>query len=99
MHSHAGAWERGEKQLTLDSIIMTLFYNMNTAPNAELDANANPFAVVVQAHLATRADPSRRLASKLGLTRRLYRRGWGKEDILKLYRFIDWVLTLPEELE
>jgi len=29
----------------------------------------------------------------------LYERGYTKDDILELFRFIDWVLTLPEELE
>jgi hypothetical protein len=39
------------------------------------------------------------LAGKLALTRRLYQRGWAKPEVLDLYEFIDWLLTLPEALE
>ncbi len=69
---------------------------------AELEASPNPFATVVLAHLAaqaTRKDPQVRFARKLALTRRLYERGFSKQQIIDLYRFIDWVMTLPEPLE
>ena len=33
------------------------------------------------------------------LARSLYRRGYQRQDILELFRFIDWVLALPEALE
>ncbi len=36
---------------------------------------------------------------KLILTRRLYEKGYGREDIINLFCFIDWVMSLPEELE
>ncbi|MEH2178127.1 hypothetical protein [Nostoc sp.] len=36
---------------------------------------------------------------KLHLTKRLYKRGYQREDIINLFRFIDWVMRLPEELE
>jgi len=68
----------------------------------ELQASDNPFAVVVLAQLAataTRRDPAARLQHKIGLTRRLYRHGLERGDILSLYAFIDWVLALPEALE
>ena len=69
---------------------------------AELEASANPFAVVVQAHLKTqetRHAPQERYRAKLALAKSLYRRGWARGDILELFRFIDWMLRLPEELE
>jgi hypothetical protein len=31
--------------------------------------------------------------------KRLYQRGDQREDILELFRFIDWIMTLPENLE
>jgi hypothetical protein len=68
----------------------------------ELDASSNPFAVVTQAHLKaqdTAGSESARYQAKLGLIRSLYRRGFARRDILELFRFIDWVLTLPEGLE
>jgi hypothetical protein len=68
---------------------------------AELEADPNPFALVVLAHLAslrTRRDPEGRLNWKWNVTRALYGRGYGREDVLELYRFIDWLLRLPPEL-
>ena len=69
---------------------------------AELDASANPFAVVTQAHLKaqeTAGSDAARYRAKLTLIRSLYRRGYQRADILERLRFIDWVLTLPEGLE
>ena len=70
--------------------------------SATLETNPNPFALVVLAHLethATRRKAKERLQGKLALVRMLYERGYAKQDILELIRFIDWVLVLPEELE
>lgn len=69
---------------------------------ADLEADPSPFALVVMAQLQThrtRRDPAERYAAKLQLTRLLYRRGYKRQDIWELYRFIDWLLTLPAELE
>ena len=66
---------------------------------SELEASANPFAVVVRAHLlsqATRRDRAGRLAPKLALLRELHRRGYSREQITDLFQFIDWVVRLPE---
>ena len=46
----------------------------------------------------TRGDYEGRLDWKLRLFRRLYERGFTKQDILELFRFIDWLLWLPDEL-
>jgi hypothetical protein len=43
----------------------------------------------------TRDDPAARHAWKLWLTRRLYRLGYGRQQVLDLFGFIDWVLQLP----
>jgi hypothetical protein len=67
-----------------------------------LEASRNPFAVVVMAHLKaqeTRNDGQQRKLWKFTLTRRLYEQGYERLDILNLYRFIDWLLELPEGLE
>jgi hypothetical protein len=68
----------------------------------ELDQSSNPFAVAVQAHLKAREthhDVIARYQAKLYLVKSLYRRGWQRQDILELFRFIDWVLELPAGLE
>jgi hypothetical protein len=62
----------------------------------------NPFGVLVAAHLRAREtvrDAAGRLHWKLALVKGLYEGGFGREDILQMFRFVDWVLTLPAELE
>ncbi len=68
---------------------------------AALLADPNPIAVVVLGHLAslrTRGDPQARLRSRWTLVRSLYER-FGREDVLELFRFLEWLLALPDELE
>ncbi len=36
---------------------------------------------------------------KFRLTRLLYERGYERQDKLNLFRFIDWILELPEDLK
>ncbi len=69
---------------------------------AILDDSQNPFAVVTQAHLATqvtRDDVSARHAAKWLLVQGLYRRGFGKQQVLDLFKVIDWLIRLPKDLE
>ena len=69
---------------------------------AELQQEANPFAVVVLAHLhtqATRRRPQERYAAKLTLIKYLYQRHYSPQEVGELLRFIDWVMTLPLALE
>ncbi|MCC5624726.1 cytosolic protein [Nostoc sp. CHAB 5715] len=69
---------------------------------SELEASRNPFATVVMAHLAaleTRNDRLQRKQQKLTLVRRLYEQGFEREDVLNLLAFVDWLLTLPQDLE
>ncbi len=56
----------------------------------------------VLAHLKTqqtRQDPETRRAWKLRLAKGLYDRGLGAPDVRNLFRFIDWMMDLPRELE
>jgi hypothetical protein len=55
----------------------------------ELERNANPFALAVLAHRQ----------SKLRLARLLFNRRWKRNEVEELLQFIDWIMTLPEELE
>jgi hypothetical protein len=69
---------------------------------AILEASANPFAMVVIAHLRTQEtaiDSERRYYWKLALIKRLYERRYPREDVLALFRFIDWIMKLPEDIE
>ncbi len=67
-----------------------------------LERQDNPFAIVVMAHLRaleTRKDHLLRKQWKTELTRLLYEKGYSRTAVINLYRFIDWVLTLPDALE
>jgi hypothetical protein len=69
---------------------------------ATLENDPNPFAIVVIAHLKTletRHTPRERFAWKWHLTMALYKRGYNKQDVIHLFLFIDWIMTLPEELK
>jgi hypothetical protein len=65
-----------------------------------LETDPNPFALVVMAHIKARSvkeGPARK-EWKLHLVRLLVERGYNRADILELFRFIDWLITLPENL-
>jgi len=67
-----------------------------------LENNNNPLATVVMAHLAalnTQSNRNERKVQKLALVRRLYEQGLEQQDILNLLVFVDWMLTLPPNLE
>ena len=67
-----------------------------------MEADPNPFATVVLAHLKTletRRSPADRHAWKVRLVKGLYERGMGPEDVRQLFRFIDWIMDLPKGLE
>jgi hypothetical protein len=64
----------------------------------ELEANRNPFAIIVAAHLRgqqTRGNVPERLAQRLRLVRGLLERGLDREDIERLFELIDWFMALP----
>ena len=70
--------------------------------NKSLEQNPNPFAVIVAAHLTTqqtRQDPQGRYQSKLRIAKSLYQRGYSRQDILELFRLIDWIIALPYRIE
>lgn len=67
-----------------------------------LEKNQNPFAMVVLAHLqaqATRDDLTLRRAWKFRLVKSLYERKLTKDDIRQLFRLLDWILVLPDDLQ
>jgi flagellar biosynthesis/type III secretory pathway protein FliH len=56
----------------------------------------------VMAHLKmqqTTKKPQERKSWKFSLIRRLYDLGWQEKEIRNLYRFIDWIMILPDGLE
>jgi Domain of unknown function (DUF4351) len=68
----------------------------------QLEDSNNPFSLVVLAHLqaqATRKDDQLRKQVKFTLARSLYQRGYPRQDVIQLFRFLDWLIILPEALE
>jgi len=62
----------------------------------------NPFALVVMAHLKARRTKShldQRAHAKFTLMRLALSKGWGKTEVKNLIRVIDWVVTLPKDLD
>jgi hypothetical protein len=61
----------------------------------------NPFAIITAAHLKTKAtknNPQERYTWKWTITKALYEKGFSSEDILSLYRLVDWLMMLPDDL-
>lgn len=52
-----------------------------------------------QAALQTRRDAAERCAKRFGLVKYLYQRGLEREQVVKLFRVIEWLTRLPEEWE
>ncbi len=68
----------------------------------ELEQNENPFALVVMAHLKTqrlKRRPIELKEAKIQLIRLLFARGYTHDYVLKLLRFIVWLVKLPPALE
>src|SRR5262249_1774066 len=68
----------------------------------ELKISDNPFACVVLAHLQaleTQKDSANRNRLKMQIVKGLYQRKWSKEDIVRVFQLIDWIMSLPVELQ
>jgi len=66
----------------------------------EVLAPSNPFAVLIMAQLQANRhlDKRTRLGPKFELVRGLRRYGYGPDVAWQLYRLIDWMIALPEDL-
>ncbi len=88
----------GKSQLKLDfSIVKLLDYS-----EEELLESNNIFAIVVMAHLKTKATTSNLTAReqwKWTLTRLLYEKGYNRKQIVDLYKVIDLMMSLSQDLQ
>jgi hypothetical protein len=87
-------------QLRLDFPVAKLLDYKSQA--SQLTELVNPFALVTLAHLealATKPDDPARKNAKFRLIRLLLERGYQRQEIYALFRFIDWVLWLDPDLE
>ncbi len=68
----------------------------------ELNQSKSPFAIVTLAHLHAKRTKHRtedRYQEKRCLIRRLYQNGFSRQQVIDFFRFIDWVLHLPDEAD
>ncbi len=68
----------------------------------ELENSNNPFAIIILSHLKSlqaKQDIQKKYIFKFLLVKKLRNKGFNKDDIYNLHKFIDWILKLPEELE
>ncbi len=68
----------------------------------ELKRSKNPFAFFVIAHLGTletKNIPEERLNQKEAITKEMLVKGFSRDEVFLLYKFIDILMTLPEDLE
>ncbi len=68
----------------------------------DLEQSTNPFAVMIMAHLTTlmtQGKPPMRQQGKWDVVRKLLEKGYHQEEIRKLFRLVDWMMTLPPELQ
>jgi hypothetical protein len=65
----------------------------------KLEKSRNPFSIVVRTHLKgleTQRSPKKRLRWKIDLYKALYEEKYSEQKIRELFRFMDWVLGLPD---
>lgn len=67
----------------------------------ELHTSRNVFALIVAAQLQAKLlkQPGKQLDAKAYLIRLLYQRGYSQAQLLELFRLIDWMIRLPDNLE
>jgi hypothetical protein len=97
-----GGWRAELWGCLIDFRFVTIKLLDYRARLGDLAADRNPFAAVVLAHLealATRRDAAERHQAKLALVRRLYELEYGRDEVLRLFRLIDWLLRLPTAWE
>ncbi|MCT7956096.1 transposase [Laspinema palackyanum] len=94
------AYTLGEYQLKLHfPIVKLLDYQTRWE---QLESEQNPFALMVRAHLKTQATNRKmdeRKQWKWILIRSLFDRGYSREEVENLFRFIDRMMSLPKQLE
>ena len=68
----------------------------------ELENSNNPFGLVVLVQLISnkvKKDVEKKYNTKLNLIKKLYQKGFAKEKIILVLKFIDWLINLPKDYE
>jgi hypothetical protein len=93
----------GFKLLMEIPIVKIIDYRLNEDKRRELESSDNPMALVVKAQLKSsevkKADNEKKSSIKWELIYQCYRKGYTKEQIETLLKFIDWLIKLPDEYQ
>jgi hypothetical protein len=69
----------------------------------DLEKSMNPFATIILNQLdaikVKRKNKDAQYNVKMKLVRNLYKKGFSKEDVLNIHRFLDFVIALPKEFQ
>ncbi len=86
-------------RMVLDFSVVKL---LDFKTESELRANPSPFALaslIQLKKLEVGSDSERLLAGKLEMARAMFQRGYSVDHVRSLYRFLDYIMRLPPELE
>jgi predicted transposase/invertase (TIGR01784 family) len=83
-------------------LVKLIDYKNKKKMRKKLETSTNPMAMVVKAQLKSyelkKADDKKKSTVKWELIRQCYEKGYGKIEIDALFKFIDWLIRLPDEL-
>ena len=84
-------------------IVKIIDYKSEKTRYGNLERTLNPMAMVVMAQLksyeAKKADNEKKYDIKFNLMRRCLLKGYSKEEIRTLLKFIDWIINLPDDYQ
>lgn len=84
-------------------LVKIIDYRLDEAKRKELELSTSAMALVVKAQLKSQEvnkdEPEYRYNAKKELIRQCYKRGYDREQIRTLLKFIDWIIRLPDGLE
>jgi hypothetical protein len=83
-------------------IVKLIDYKNKKELKEKLETSTNPMTMVVKAQLKSyelkKADDKKKSTVKWEFIRQCYEKGYAKEQIDILLKFIDWIIQLPEDL-
>ncbi len=98
---HVGRW--GFDLRMRFPLVKLIDYRDNEELAKKLEESTSPMAMVVKAQLnsydAKKHDNNKKYDVKRDLIRQCYRRGYEKEQIQTLLKFMNWIIRLPKEFE
>jgi hypothetical protein len=84
-------------------IIKIIDYKIDQNKKIQLEDSTNPMAMIVRAqlksHEAKKGDDQNKYVIKRELYKECFEAGYNREEARTVFKFMDWVITIPEELQ